>query len=254
MPETPTFHLPYPARTDRADIQLDLQELAVTLDEALVHDHDDRYWTEAEADARYAALTHTHDDRYYTETEADARFAPIGGGGGGLTEAAADLRYGRLAIANTWTGIQTAGLAVIGTHPTHGMAGFWKAGGAADNYALMADGTSLYLNADNATSGQTYFRKGNADMMKLRSDSSLIVGNGSYEPVSVGYSQIIHGANVLNYNGAWAGNIVLTAENFCAIQFHDSGARLDSIRSEAETSSSVTTSVGAARSFCVPAG
>lgn len=30
-----------------------------------------------------AAGNHIHDDRYYTETEADARFAPIGSGGGG---------------------------------------------------------------------------------------------------------------------------------------------------------------------------
>ena len=85
------------------------------------HTHDDRYYTEAEADARFATKgelgsagygdmlksvydtngdgtvdkaasvpwdgitgkpstytpsSHTHDDRYYTETEADSRFAP----------------------------------------------------------------------------------------------------------------------------------------------------------------------------------
>jgi hypothetical protein len=39
------------------------------------HNHDDRYYTEAEADALLLAKSdvgHTHDDRYYTETEADA--------------------------------------------------------------------------------------------------------------------------------------------------------------------------------------
>lgn len=49
-----------------------------------VHAHDDRYYTEAEVAALFAALatvyaafTHAHDDRYYTETQSDARFEPI---------------------------------------------------------------------------------------------------------------------------------------------------------------------------------
>jgi len=37
-----------------------------------IHTHDDRYYTEAEVAALFAALVHTHDDRYYTETETDA--------------------------------------------------------------------------------------------------------------------------------------------------------------------------------------
>ncbi len=39
------------------------------------HDHDDRYYTEAEADALLSGKSdtgHDHDDRYYTEAEADA--------------------------------------------------------------------------------------------------------------------------------------------------------------------------------------
>jgi hypothetical protein len=43
----------------------------------IVHNHDDRYFTESESDARFAPIVHTHDDRYFTETESDARFAPI---------------------------------------------------------------------------------------------------------------------------------------------------------------------------------
>ena len=43
----------------------------------LSHHHDDRYFTETEADARFAALIHSHDDRYFTETESDARFARV---------------------------------------------------------------------------------------------------------------------------------------------------------------------------------
>jgi uncharacterized cupin superfamily protein len=53
------------------------------------HDHDDRYYTEAETtdllagksdtthshDGEYADLVHTHDDRYYTETETDTALA-----------------------------------------------------------------------------------------------------------------------------------------------------------------------------------
>ena len=41
----------------------------------VVHDHDDRYYTETESDAKYAATIHDHDDRYYTETESDAKYA-----------------------------------------------------------------------------------------------------------------------------------------------------------------------------------
>jgi len=33
------------------------------------HNHDDRYYTESESDAKYASLSHAHDDRYFTETE-----------------------------------------------------------------------------------------------------------------------------------------------------------------------------------------
>ena len=53
------------------------------------HTHDDRYFTEAESDARFAAIghlhtgvyapaAHTHDDRYFTEAESDGRYAAIG--------------------------------------------------------------------------------------------------------------------------------------------------------------------------------
>ncbi len=41
------------------------------------HLHDDRYYTETEADALLAgksATSHLHDDRYYTETESDGRY------------------------------------------------------------------------------------------------------------------------------------------------------------------------------------
>lgn len=37
------------------------------------HNHDDRYFTETESDARFAALSHNHDSRYYTETEIDSQ-------------------------------------------------------------------------------------------------------------------------------------------------------------------------------------
>ena len=46
----------------------------------IIHDHDDRYYTEAEVDALIAAVavsTHDHDDRYYTEAEIDALLSPI---------------------------------------------------------------------------------------------------------------------------------------------------------------------------------
>ena len=61
----------------------------------IAHNHDERYYTEAEADDRfqpkgaaadwnsisskpasYPPSAHNHDDRYYTESEADARFKP----------------------------------------------------------------------------------------------------------------------------------------------------------------------------------
>ena len=40
-----------------------------------VHDHDERYYTEGEADERFAPAVHDHDDRYYTEAEADSRLS-----------------------------------------------------------------------------------------------------------------------------------------------------------------------------------
>lgn len=40
------------------------------------HNHDSRYYTETESDGRFAAAAHNHDSRYYTETESDSRFAP----------------------------------------------------------------------------------------------------------------------------------------------------------------------------------
>ena len=42
------------------------------------HTHDDRYFTEGEADNRFAPISHNHDDRYYTESESNSRFSPIG--------------------------------------------------------------------------------------------------------------------------------------------------------------------------------
>ncbi len=39
------------------------------------HLHDDRYYTESEADGRFSLLSHLHDDRYFTETESDGRFS-----------------------------------------------------------------------------------------------------------------------------------------------------------------------------------
>lgn len=44
------------------------------------HNHDDRYFTETESDARYAPIVHNHDDRYYTQAEADNRYPILAGG------------------------------------------------------------------------------------------------------------------------------------------------------------------------------
>jgi len=57
-------------RDVRRVIGLDyLTELLGSVFAPVVHDHDDRYFTETESDARFAPIVHTHDDRYYTETE-----------------------------------------------------------------------------------------------------------------------------------------------------------------------------------------
>lgn len=53
---------------------------------ALGHNHDERYYTEAEVDASLAgkaALVHNHDDRYYTEAEVDSLVGGAGGDTGG---------------------------------------------------------------------------------------------------------------------------------------------------------------------------
>lgn len=39
------------------------------------HNHDDRYYTKAQSDGKYAAITHDHDGRYYTKTQSDERYS-----------------------------------------------------------------------------------------------------------------------------------------------------------------------------------
>src|SRR4030067_2893101 len=66
--------------------EIDADEAALTTHKTS-SDHDGRYFTEGESDARFAPIaeplltTHKtssdHDGRYFTETESDARFAPI---------------------------------------------------------------------------------------------------------------------------------------------------------------------------------
>jgi hypothetical protein len=56
-----------------------------------------------------AALVHTHDDRYYTEAEVTALLA------GYLTQAAGDARYGQLGAANTWALAQTFSAQITAT-------------------------------------------------------------------------------------------------------------------------------------------
>lgn len=90
------------------------------------HNHDTRYYTEAEVDQRIAtaiaavsgysksevdallagksATSHNHDSRYYTESEADARFAPIESSG---LVVAGELEYneeppGGAAVGSWW--------------------------------------------------------------------------------------------------------------------------------------------------------
>lgn len=78
------------------------------------HDHDDRYYTETEMDAKlaeksdtnhthsYAAASHTHDDRYYTETETDTKLS--GKSDTGHKHAAGDITSGILPLARGGTG------------------------------------------------------------------------------------------------------------------------------------------------------
>ena len=61
--------------------------------EALYAHIDDAY-TKAQSDARYPLKTDPNPyPTYLTQAEADALYDPLGGGGGGITQAAADLRY-----------------------------------------------------------------------------------------------------------------------------------------------------------------
>ena len=62
------------ALKDKADWDTDIDNIPPAFPPA-AHDHDGRYYTEAETDALLAEksdLDHTHDDRYYTESEMDA--------------------------------------------------------------------------------------------------------------------------------------------------------------------------------------
>ena len=65
------------ARKDQADWGTDLSNVPASFPPA-AHDHDGRYYTEAETDALLAGKSdtgHTHDDRYYTEAETDGLLA-----------------------------------------------------------------------------------------------------------------------------------------------------------------------------------
>ena len=42
---------------------------------AASHNHDSRYYTEAESNSRFAPRSHNHDSRYYTEAESNSRYA-----------------------------------------------------------------------------------------------------------------------------------------------------------------------------------
>lgn len=44
------------------------------------HNHDDRYFTETESDARFSPIGHDHDTRYYTESESDNRYPVLSNG------------------------------------------------------------------------------------------------------------------------------------------------------------------------------
>lgn len=61
-----------------------------------VHDHDERYYTEGEADELFAPAVHDHDDRYYTEAETDSRLS-----------GKADLVGGRVKASQSASGMVT---------------------------------------------------------------------------------------------------------------------------------------------------
>lgn len=76
---------------------------------ATTHNHDDRYYTEAEVDT--AVSSHNHDARYYTETEIDGLVA--GKANTSHTHGAADVASGTLSIARIPLG-STASTVTVG--------------------------------------------------------------------------------------------------------------------------------------------
>lgn len=122
------------------------------------HTHDDRYYTESEADTRFAPKTHSHDDRYYTEAEADSRFATkdeIGNAGygdmvksvydtngDGVVDKAASVEWsGVLNKPSTYTPSTHTHSEYASSSHTHNYAGSSSAGGAATT-ALACTGNS----------------------------------------------------------------------------------------------------------------
>lgn len=61
-------------------IGIESLQLALNNKAPLVHNHDDRYYTEGEVNnlvSQRAPLSHTHDDRYYTEAEMNAKLGSL---------------------------------------------------------------------------------------------------------------------------------------------------------------------------------
>ena len=122
------------------------------------HTHDDRYYTESEADTRFSLNSHNHDGRYYTEAEADSKFATkaeIGSAGygdmiksvydtngDGIVDKAASVEWsGVLNKPSTFTPSTHTHSEYANSSHTHNYAGSSSAGGAATT-ALACTGNS----------------------------------------------------------------------------------------------------------------
>ena len=125
------------------------------------HNHDDRYFTETESDARFAPVNHSHDGLYYrgrgsyVESASDAFWSESG-----------NYRDFKLKSTSASTGIRVAKIDI----ETHGSI-------AVQVSQMASDSIGINVNADNGVSGNTNIA------INATSRDRAIVANGFYKAI-----------------------------------------------------------------------
>lgn len=161
--------------------------------------------------------------------------------GGGLTtdqdgvwlygpQSTAGVVNGYFAVQNgvsSWMG--------IGPHPGYSTAhsGLWRMndefGSSYDDYALLFTTTNTFLNSRGA-SGEILFRNNNTDRAKINSSGFEVLGRGKFSSwLEAGNATVNYSPTTANAQSGGT-TLLLNGLDFTAIGFHDTGNRIDFIR------------------------